>query len=206
MIDVDNHIAHKFTRQVCRLKDGDVDDSRKRIWKDSIVVSHQEANRLPTSLSHCECIIKYAPSCRISTNIRTADCHVFCDITSDLSTLTLNDFDLIKEQKSWYKVGSREKYRIAEHQIKVVIGSTDIKFELWYKGGQFTRTNSIRVNWQEGAAISTPNINRRLDSNILGGVRKRSAINAGRNTRNGTSSLAGVRSPRLFTRDRSTLG
>lgn len=193
VIDVDNHIAHKFTRQVCRLKDGDADDSRKKIWKDSIVISHQEAKRLPTSLSH-------------------SDCHVFCDITSDLSTLSLNDFDLIKEQKSWYRVGSREKYRIAEHQIKVVIGSTDIKFELWYKGGQFTRTNSIRVDWQEGAAISTPNVNRRLDSNILGGVRKRSAINAGRNRermgnglRNGMSSPAGVRSPRLFTRDRSTL-
>ncbi|KAH8750470.1 hypothetical protein BGZ57DRAFT_914221, partial [Hyaloscypha finlandica] len=96
----------------------DKDETRKNhmIWKDKIVISHQEADRLPGNIAH-------------------ADCHVLCNITSNLSSLTLNNFDLVKEHKSWFKrITPRDKYRTAEHQIKVVIGPADIRFELWYDG------------------------------------------------------------------------
>lgn len=114
----------------------------------------------------------------------------------------MSEFEVVKERKSWYKkIGSRDKYRIAEHEVRVVIGSTDIKFELWFKGEQYTRPNSIRVEWQEGASVAAPNENRRLDSNILDGIRKRKAMKSvsGRERDRTARDLRNdLRSPRRF--------
>ena len=102
---------------------------------------------------------------------------MLCNITSDLSSLTLNDLELVKGHKSWFKrITPREKYITAEHEIKVVIGPADIKFELWYEGSQYNRPNSIRVDWQKGAMVSAPNQNRERSSDILLGIRKRKPI------------------------------
>lgn len=95
-------------------------------------------------------------------------------------------------------MSSREKYRIADHEIRIVVGSTDIKFELWFKGQQYNRPNSIRVEWLEGASVSAPNENRRMDSNILAGVRKRKAMKGQRDKDSTAQDLRNkLKSPRL---------
>lgn len=100
-----------------------------------------------------------------------ADCHVLCDITTDLSAVPLSDFDQVKEHKAWYSLSTREKYRIAEHEIRLVIGSTDIQFELWFKGYQYNKPNSIRVEWNEGASVVPDRT--RVDQSILDEIRHR---------------------------------
>jgi hypothetical protein len=188
MMHVDGHITHNFTRIVCRLKDEDAENKNNMIWKDKVVISHQEADRLPGNVEHGEFKLIFPGK---HTHLSKADCHVLCNITANLSNLTLNDFELVKGHKSWFKrITPREKYRTAEHEIRVVIGPADIKFELWYGGSQYNKSNSIRVDWQEGATVSAPNANRERNSDILLGVRKRNKERAANALRKG------LRSPR----------
>jgi hypothetical protein len=111
----------------------------------------------------------------------------------------MSEFEVVKEHRSWYKkLSSRDKYRIAQHEIRFVIGSTDIKFELWFKGERYNRPNSIRVEWLEGAAISAPNENRRVDSNILDGIRMRNARKGQKDKHTTAQALrSNLRSPRF---------
>lgn len=202
MIDIDNHIAHHFTKLVCKVKEEKSDvNNNKKIWRNRVVVSYVDAHRLPTNSSHGK--IHMTPS-KSYANIKKADCHVLCNITSNLTSVPMTEFETVKEHKSWYKIGSRDKWRIADHEVRVVIGSTDIKFELWFKGQQFNRPNSIGVEWQEGAAVAAPNENRRVEPNILQGIRNRKAKKNPRDKDRTAQALRnGLRSPRLDRGSRS---
>lgn len=54
MIDVDNHIAHNFTKIVGKLKEEGVSDdsSNKKIWRNRVVISYSDAHRLPSNSGH----------------------------------------------------------------------------------------------------------------------------------------------------------
>jgi hypothetical protein len=204
MMYVDDDITHDFVRIICRLNDKDAARKNHMIWKDKIVISHQEADRLPGNIAHGEFQVDFlgkGPSKH--TDSSKADCHVLCNITSNLSSLTLNDFDLVKEHKSWFKrITPRDKYRTAEHQIKVVIGPADIQFELWYDGSQYNKPNSIRVDWEDGATVSAPNLDREPASSVLLGIRQRKPMKSQRDKEKTAHALRkGLRSPRVRRRD-----
>lgn len=54
MMYVDDDITHDFVRLICRMNDKDATRKNHMIWKDKIVISHQEADRLPGNIAHGE--------------------------------------------------------------------------------------------------------------------------------------------------------
>jgi hypothetical protein len=52
MMYVDNDVTHDFIRVVCRLKDGSATNKRYMIWKDKVIISHMEVDRLPGNVAN----------------------------------------------------------------------------------------------------------------------------------------------------------
>jgi hypothetical protein len=77
---------------------------------------------------------------------------------------------------------------VAHYEIKAVIGSNDIQFQLWFRGFQYSSRNSIKVEWLEGAAVSPPDDSLLLDrEDLLGDIRRRPAVpDRGRGRQRGT--------------------
>ena len=46
----------------------------------------------------------------------------------------------------------RSKYYRVDYQVRVVIGSADVRFELWFDGQKMNKDSPIRVEWQETTA------------------------------------------------------
>ena len=70
-----------------------------------------------------------------------------CKVESDFSALPLSLFRL--KNRHWWNKGP--KYHHIIYDVKVILGLTDLFFELWYNRAKLSKDNQIRVEWQAAA-------------------------------------------------------
>lgn len=71
------------------------------------------------------------------------DTHILCEISSDLSSADEKKFT--EKNKRFWSLG-RHYFKV-EYQVRVLIGTADIRFELWFDDQKLSRDHSIRVDW-----------------------------------------------------------
>lgn len=76
----------------------------------------------------------------------SADVEPVCTILSDLSKIDLNKMESKKVSSKILKF-KRERYYEGDYDVKVIIGATDLKFELWLQGVKCMGGNEIGVEW-----------------------------------------------------------
>lgn len=85
------------------------------------------------------------------------DIFVLCVAISDLSEVNISDFDKKEGKRKKWGMQSGDTYYESICDVKFVIGAADAKFELWFKGKQYTRPNAFKLVWDEGERIVPAN-------------------------------------------------
>ncbi|CCD54905.1 hypothetical protein ACHAO1_002522 [Botrytis cinerea] len=127
LIDPDVPIFYPFLRHL---------DEKSKInplrWMEMITISDSDCP--PSRLDH-------------------ADCKVLSKVTSTFTLMDIDNFDIKKKWRPWYKI-SKEKIRVANLKLAVVIYPSDIQFQLWLNGQQYMDPNSTKVEWNEGVVTN----------------------------------------------------
>ena len=71
-----------------------------------------------------------------------------CTVLSDLSKIDLKKLDAKKVSSKLLKF-RRQRYYEGDYDLKVIIGATDMKFELWLQGVKCMSGNEIGVEWDK---------------------------------------------------------
>src|SRR5436190_17208288 len=102
-------------------------------WNAQIVMSNLPAHQLPRSMSR-------------------GGAKLVCAVDA-----VLGDVELKVKNRHWYNTG--ERYLRARFDVKVILGSADLKFQLWSKGGRIISRDHevIAVKWDSatGAGVDT---------------------------------------------------
>ncbi len=72
-----------------------------------------------------------------------------CQITYDFSEVEEEELELAYKPRHWNKL-RRDPYYILEHNIKVLLGPADMRFQLWFKDKKYEAENeSLALQWDE---------------------------------------------------------
>jgi hypothetical protein len=75
-----------------------------------------------------------------------------CQVHTNLEGVSEKEFEL-KNKRAW----QGEVYYLATFTVKVIVGSADLKFELWFKDKRYTGTHDpISVEWDSAGASLRP--------------------------------------------------
>ncbi|KAH0545359.1 hypothetical protein FGG08_000500 [Glutinoglossum americanum] len=119
-VHTDHLIEHQFTRKI--------ESGRPReTWKTRLVSCNADSAFLPTT---------FHPN-------RSTGATLLCVLESDLTHLPLTCFK--KKNRHWYNRG--KVYHRANYSVRVVIGSADIRFELWMDRVKYSKDRPIKVEW-----------------------------------------------------------
>ncbi|KAI9775609.1 MAG: hypothetical protein M1839_001010 [Geoglossum umbratile] len=73
----------------------------------------------------------------------TSDALQCCEIESDLRHIQLSEF--VEKKKKLFRKGSHHFH--AGYDVKVIVDGAQIRFELWFKGTNYTREKPILIEW-----------------------------------------------------------
>ncbi|KAI9763868.1 MAG: hypothetical protein M1840_009052 [Geoglossum simile] len=118
-VSTDHPIKHPFTRKI------DPNGPRET-WKSRLVTSDVDLKFLPRTFS-----------------LSQSSSQLHCTLESDLTHIPLSTFK--KKNRHWYNKGNA--YYRASYSMHVVIGSADLRFELWMDGTRHSEGVPIRVQW-----------------------------------------------------------
>lgn len=82
-----------------------------------------------------------------TTKFTIADATHVCKLKADLNKLSLDVFEAKRSPgKMKIPIFKGQPYYEAEYDIKVIIGATDLKFELWFRNKQYGE-KYLEVEW-----------------------------------------------------------
>ncbi len=86
-------------------------------------------------------------------------------MTSDFSQVTDRELKIAYKPRKWPVHKMRgDPYYVLEHNVKVLIGPADLKFQLWFKGSRFEdEDQSLALQWVEDTASDRELRQRRLE-------------------------------------------
>ncbi|EEH45662.2 uncharacterized protein PADG_01812 [Paracoccidioides brasiliensis Pb18] len=116
------YISRKFNRVFHN-------NSSEISWKDLITMSQSPATRLPQTSNE-------------------GDARIICEIDSRVSRELLRQHPKpVKVQKWWGSKRNPEFLKI-QYEVRLVIGSSHLKFEVWFEDMVIGESDEVPVNWQ----------------------------------------------------------
>ena len=107
-------------------------------------VSWNEPENLPTNVKHGTSLTQIYIGAIAKTLL--ADAEYLCRVEFDMTGLRLEDLETMKGPKKGLLKVQNRKYHRANFEIRMIIGSADLRFEVWFKGKRYGESH-VSIDW-----------------------------------------------------------